>query len=189
MIWIWPVGLIKFQPKIVGKQKMLVLSSMGQNRIPVEHQHWWGDLNKQANKTHRDQLPIYHSQIFTSLLLFSLILPFFLGSLEGEKWVQREPLSQLPHMNAALSNWSLLLQRAMLSGGSRQLRQCQLPTRGTSSGSLTWKWESEPDLSTVLISHKTSWNYWRLSTSLLQSKIPSTTGLGHFHPSHRQSKN
>lgn len=36
-----------------------------------------GDLSNQANKTHRDQPPIYHSQIFTRLSLFSSYCLFF----------------------------------------------------------------------------------------------------------------
>lgn len=71
MIWIWPVGLIKFQLKIVGKQKMLVLSSMGQNRIPVEHQHWWGGF-KQTSKQNPQRSATYlpFTDIYISVAFF-----------------------------------------------------------------------------------------------------------------------
>lgn len=161
---------------------------MGQNTISVEHNTAGGETFIQRGEQNPQRSTTYFpfTDIYTSVAFF-LILPFFLARKAKSKC--RESHFHGSHMNAVLSNSGLLLQRATLPGGSRQFRQCQLPTYVTSSASLTWRWESKPDLFTMLISHKTSWNFWRLSTSLLQPKILSTTGLGHFHPSQGQSKN
>lgn len=88
-----------------------------------------GEQNPQRSTTY-----FPYTDIYTSVAFF-LILPFFLGRKAKSKC--RESHFHGSHMNAVLSNSGLLLQRATLPGGSRQFRQCQLPTHVTSSGSLT----------------------------------------------------
>lgn len=66
MTWIWSVGLINFQLKIVGK-KTLYCHQWGQTKSLLDIDTAGGDFQK----THRDELPIYHSQVFSSLLLSS----------------------------------------------------------------------------------------------------------------------
>lgn len=183
MTWIWAVGLIKVQLKIVGEKSFF--------------HHQWGRIKSLLNtdaaegdfkNTHRDELPIYHSQVFTSLLLSSSFC-LFAGKNGRCKVNAGTDIFMAPAHECCSQQFRFTL-------GDGQWFEVTLGSSGTpsssqivtNSGSLTSGWESEPDLSRVLISHKTSWNYQRLNIPVAVLN-PSTTGLGPLLTSQGQSKN